>query len=303
MMPEMDGYEMCRRLKEDSRLKDIPVIFLSALSETADKIKAFGAGGVDYVTKPFHFEEVRARVETHLRLHRLQQEVEGHNLRLQQLVQAQVKEICDSQMAAIFALSNLAESRDGDTGKHLERIQVFCRLLAEQMSLQPRYQARFSPGYVENLFHASPMHDIGKVGIADEVLCKPGPLTAEEFEVMKQHSLIGARTLEAARSKYPKNAFINMGIAIARSHHEKWQGGGYPDGLMGEDIPLCARIMAVADCYDALRSPRCYKPPLPHEKAKTIILEECGRQFDPSVVEAFDQTQTRFQEIREAMND
>jgi putative two-component system response regulator len=303
MMPGMDGYEVCRQMKADETLKEIPVLFLSALSGTADKVKAFSVGAVDYITKPFQFEEVRARVQTHLRLRALQLELEKHNRQLEQLVEEKVREISDSQMATILALAKLAESRDEETGQHIERTQTFCRILAERLRGNPRYAQSLDDTYINNIFHAAPLHDIGKVGIPDSILLKPGKLTPEEFEVMKTHTTIGARTLQAVRSKYPRNAFLNMGIAIARSHHEKWDGTGYPDGLVGEDIPLSARIMAVADVYDALRSKRPYKEALPHEKACEIIIAESGKHFDPAVVEAFTALESEFAAIREQMSD
>ena len=293
-MPEIDGYEVCRQLKENEKLRDVPVLFLSALSETMDKVKAFQVGGVDYVTKPFEFEEVLSRVKTHLKIRSLQIELEKHSRHLEDLVAVQVKEISDSQLAAIFALAKIAESRDANTGKHLERGQAFCRLLATKLSEQPRYRGQIGSSYVENIHHASSLHDIGKVGIPDSILLKPGKLSREEFETVKTHAALGAQTLEAVRSKYPRNAFISMGIAIARSHHEKWDGSGYPDGLSGEDIPLSARIMAVADVYDALRSKRCYKPVFSHEKSRAIIVESSGTQFDPSLVEAFVELEEQF---------
>jgi len=296
-MPDLGGFEVCRLFKENEQLRSVPILFLSGLDNTTDKVKAFQAGGVDYVTKPFQFEEILSRVETHLKMRRLQIELEKHSRNLESLVREQVKEISDSQLAAIFALAKLAESRDEDTGKHLERVQTFCKLLAAKLSEQPRYRDHIGSTYTENIHHASPLHDIGKVGIRDSILLKPGKLTLEEFETMKNHAILGAQTLEEVRSKYPKNAIINMGIAIARSHHEKWDGSGYPDGLAGEDIPLSARIMAVADVYDALRSKRCYKLRLSHERSCAIILENSSTHFDPSVVEAFGELEGRFEKI------
>jgi len=287
MMPEMDGYEVCRRLKADEHLSGIPVIFLSALGETEDKVEAFAAGGADYVTKPFQFDEVRARVETHLGRRRLQIEVERYNRELQTLVQEQVKEIADSQMATIFALAKLAESRDDETGRHLEHVQILCGLLADKMRGRAVHAEMVDGAFIDNIIHASPLHDIGKVAIRDDILLKPGKLTVEEFEIMKTHTVLGAATLQAVMKEYPHNTFVEMGILIARSHHERWDGTGYPDGLAGEAIPLCARIMSVADVYDALRSPRCYKAAVPHQKSCNIILKNSGTQFDPKVIEAF----------------
>lgn len=301
MMPQMDGYEVCRQLKADEALRRIPVIFLSALVETEDKVKAFTVGGADYVSKPFQFEEVRARVETHLGLRRLQLQVERHNRELEQLVAQQVKEIAESQMATIFALAKLAESRDDETGRHLEHVQELCRMLAVRMREQLGPRSELSDEFISNLEHAAPLHDIGKVAIPDSILLKPLPLTAEEFEVMMAHTLLGAHTLEAVRDEYPHNAFIALGVEIARSHHERWDGTGYPDGLTGAKIPLAARIMTVVDVYDAARSRRCYKEARPHDEVCGVILHESGRKFDPDVVAAFETLQDDFAEVWQRM--
>ena len=287
MMPGMDGYEVCRHLKKNQRFRDIPVIYLSALTDTMDKVKAFEQGGVDYIEKPFQLEEIRARVDTHLKLRFFQKELEIYNNKLKQMVEEKVKEISESQMATIFSMAKLAEARDKDTGDHLMRIQIFCRLIAERLSMDTRYQSRINEDFIENLQKASPLHDIGKVGIRDAILLKPGKLTSEEFEEMKQHTSIGANTLEEVYRNYPNNYFIKTGIDIARSHHEKWDGSGYPDGLQGEEIPLSARIMALVDVYDALRSKRVYKEAYSKEATRDIIVRESGKHFDPLLVDIF----------------
>ena len=293
-MPEMDGFEVCRKLKQDARFQDIPIIFISALSETLDKVKAFGSGGVDYVTKPFQFDEVEARVETHLKLHRYQS-------RLEDLVKEQVKEISDSQVSTIFALSKLSESRDKETGEHLERVQIYCKMLAEKLNEQEPYNSLITAVFIHNIFNSSPLHDIGKVAIPDSVLLKPGKLTPEEFGIMKTHSLVGAVTMEAVNDIYRNNAFITMGISIARSHHERWDGTGYPDGLKGEEIPLAARIMALADVYDALRSNRCYKEAMARDRSRDIIESGNGTQFDPVIVKAFLELEGEFDRVGREM--
>jgi len=302
-MPGMDGYEVCARLKRDEMLRNVPVVFISAMNEPVDKVKAFGVGGVDYITKPFNAEEVKARVRTHLRLRALQSEIEKYNRHLQDRVHAQVKEIADSQMATIFALAKLAASRDEGTGAHLERVQAFCKMLATRLGELPKYKAVISPAYIDNLVHACPLHDIGKVAIPDHILQKHGELSPEEFAVMKSHTAQGVATLEAVRKQYPKNDFIAVGIEIAKAHHEQWDGLGYPAGLKGEAIPLCARIMAVADCYDALRSKRVYKEPFSHGKSRDFIAGECGKRFDPDVVQAFLDIGEAFRETRDRMAD
>jgi putative two-component system response regulator len=289
-MPEMDGFEVCRQMKKDPILRDIPVLFISALTQTIEKVKAFEAGGVDYISKPFQFEEVKARVETHLHLHKLQ-------LSLEDQVERQVKEIVELQMGMIFGLAKLAEARDSDTGRHLERIQILCRRFSEELRKNPRFADQIDDQFCDMIFHASPLHDIGKVAIEDCILLKPGKLTAEEFEKMKLHTIIGASTLEEVQNRFPNNDFLNMGIQIARWHHEKWNGSGYPDGLNGEMIPLCARIMAIVDVYDAVRSKRVYKDPITHEEACKIILRERGTHFDPAIIDVFVQLQNELEHI------
>jgi putative two-component system response regulator len=298
-MPEMNGLEVCERLKSNALLASIPVIFLSALNETQDKIRAFRSGGFDYLTKPFDLEEAQARINTQLKLHELQVRIERQNRDLDKLVKAQVREIAQAQMTTIFALAKLAESRDNDTGKHLERVQVLCRLLATEMSACPKFSGTINGEFIHNIFHASPLHDIGKVAIPDSILLKPGKLTPDEIEVMKTHAMRGAVTLELVLEQHPANAFIGMGIEIARSHHEKWIGTGYPDGLAGCDIPLSARLMTVADCYDALRSKRCYKDPYSHEESRALIVNSSGNQFDPDVIHAFNAVENEFRRVWE----
>lgn len=301
-MPEMDGFEVCRRLKADADLRDIPVLFLSALDGSADKVEAFAVGGQDYVTKPFQIEELQARVNTHLRLRKMQQEVQKHNLHLSELVEEQVREISDSQLATILALSKLSECRDEETGHHIERTRAFCAILAGALHTNSRDAAIIDDAFIEQIGRAAPLHDVGKVGIPDAILLKPGPLTSDEFKIMKTHTTIGADALKTVAERYPKNYFLNMGVCIARSHHERWDGTGYPDGLVGEAIPLAARIMTMADVYDALRSRRPYKEPFSHEQACRIILEGDNRirpeHFDPMVLEAFKQVESEFNRIR-----
>jgi putative two-component system response regulator len=300
-MPEMDGFEVCRRLRSDAALSSIPVIFLTARDHPEDKLAAFESGAHDYVTKPFAPEEVKARIQTHLRLRHFQKKVERHNRELQQVVKQQIREIADAQLSAIFALAKLADSRDKDTGKHLERVQIYCKLLAVELSMQPAFSHTITQDYLHNIFHASPLHDIGKVAIPDAILLKPEALTEEEFALMKTHTIRGAETLEMVLDKHPVNEFVRMGIEIARSHHEQWNGHGYPDRLAGHEIPLSARILTVADCYDAMRSRRPYKRPCSHEVSRDAIMQGSGQQFDPAIVRAFCHVEQSFKQISQKL--
>lgn len=293
-MPVMDGFQLCKCLKDDRDLKDIPVIFMSGMTAMADKIKGFKAGGVDYITKPFYPEEVHVRIETHICLSALRSKLE-----YQKLVEKKVREVSEAQQATIFALAKLAEQRDDDTGAHLERVREYCKILAEHLAVGSPYADHISDVFIECIQHASPLHDIGKVAIPDSVLLKPGKLTPDEFETMKGHTVIGAENMQIVFNKYADNPFIGMGIEIALYHHERWDGKGYPDGLVGKNIPLSARIMAVADCYDALRSDRCYRKGFDHAKVKEMLLEEDGTHFDPVVIQAFLAAEDTFAHIME----
>lgn len=297
MMPDINGFELCKQLKGNPAYSEIPVIFISALTQADEKVEAFKAGGVDYITKPFNLEEVQARVSTHLKLRQFQLQLEEQNKNLQSLVMEQVKELWDSQMATIFALARLAESRDTETGKHLERVQSFCRHLSLQLLQDGKYQSEINDQFLKNIYHASPLHDIGKVSIPDSIMLKPARLTPSEFEIMKTHSELGAKTLEDVLNLYPGNPFIKMGIDIARYHHEKWNGTGYPKGLIGHDIPLAARIMAIVDVYDALRSKRCYKQAISHEESCSIINAGRDTHFESAIVDAFNNSTASFEDI------
>jgi len=302
-MPEMSGVDVCRWFKQHERLRSIPIIFLSGLQGTDDKVEAFRAGGVDYISKPFQNQEVLARIKTHLRLRQLQVETVSHTMQLEQRVAEQVKAVTASQMATIFALAKLAEARDDDTGGHIERVQTFGRVLAEQMRQMRLRVTQLTTEFIDNLYQTASLHDIGKVGAPDAILLKPGKLTTEEFAEMKKHCALGANTLAAVLERHPDNQFLRMGVAVARSHHEKWDGSGYPDGLKGAAIPLAARIVALADFYDALTSKRCYRPAFSHEDACGMIQEGSGTHFDPDVVAAFRADKDKFRCIRQQMQD
>jgi putative two-component system response regulator len=232
----------------------------------------------------------------------LQQNLRRHNENLQQLVQDQVKEIADAQLSTIIAIVKLAEARDDDTGQHIERTRTFCKMTAEYLLENDIYVDEIDSSFIESIHTACPLHDIGKIAIPDSILLKPAKLTPEEFEIMKTHTTQGAQNLRMVQKKYPHNEFINMGICIAQSHHEKWNGSGYPHGLKGQDIPLAARIMALADVYDALRSKRVYKDAFSHEKSKEIITAGKGTHFDPNIIDTFLALESEFNRIRQEMD-
>lgn len=296
LMPGINGYRLCQIIKKDEKLREIPIIFISSLLDINSIEKAFEIGGIDYIEKPFNCNEVKARVMNHIKLHRKELELERNNLILNELVEKKVTEILDSQMATIFALAKLTESRDDATGKHLERVQVFCRLILEKLKMKNNHKYNIDDEYIEMVENASVLHDIGKIGIEDYILLKPGSLTKEEYRRMKEHTIIGSNTLREVYKEYPGNKFIELGIEIAHYHHEKWDGTGYPEALVGEEIPLSARVVALADLYDALRSKRRYKESFSHKKATEIICKSSGKHLDPLLVNLFLENQAEFEE-------
>ena len=291
-MPEMNGYQLCEHLKRKGF--NTPVIFISGMARQEDVIRGFQAGGVDYITKPFHYQEVLARIDVHLSLRSM-----AETIQLQMTVEKKILEISQAQHATIFALAKLAENRDEDTGAHLERVQEYCRELAEYLKYNSSYSEQITPEYIDCLYHSSTLHDIGKVAMPDIILLKPGKLTPEEFEIMKTHTVIGGSNMQTVYNRYPDNAFIGMGIEIALYHHERWDGHGYPDGLSGTNIPLSARIMALADVYDALCSDRCYRKAFDHDCARDMIARESGNQFDSEIVTAFLKLERDFKRIHD----
>lgn len=305
MMPVMDGHEVLERIKADHRLRHIPVIIITAVEDLETAARCIQHGAEDYLPKPFNVVLLKARIRAALErlgVHEQQEQyreaLRQNNTRLEERVQEQVQAISSAQLAAIFAMSKLAESKDPETGAHLERMREYCRVLSIQLGKTDRYRARIDDQFVQTIYAASPLHDVGKVGVPDPVLLKPGKLDPHEWAVMKTHTSIGAQTLRAVDRQHPGNLFVRMGIEIAESHHEKWDGGGYPNGLAGEAIPLPARILALGDVYDALTSRRCYKDAFSHAQSRDIILQGRGSHFDPDVVDAFLETEDEFIRIR-----
>ncbi len=304
MMPQIDGYEVCERLKANPATRDIPVIFLTALSRQEDETRGFELGAVDYITKPISPPIVLARVATHLLLKASADFLRDQNAFLEQEVQKRTAEVQAIQDVAIHAMASLAETRDNETGGHIRRTQFYVKALATELARHPRYSAQLNEGMIDILFKSAPLHDIGKVGIPDAILLKPDRLTPAEFAIMQQHTTLGRDAIVHAEERLGMRVpFLQCAKEIAYSHQEKWDGSGYPQGLAGEAIPLSARLMALADVYDALISRRVYKTGLPHAVARGIIVNGAGHHFDPEVVEAFTACEDAFQSIAERFAD
>ena len=278
-MPEMTGLSLCRELRARSS-EYTYIVLLTSRSGSQNAVAALDAGVDDFVSKPFEPQELMLRLRAGERILAL-----------------------ESRDLTIFSLAKLAESRDPETGAHLERMREYCHILGEELLRRKEFPEVLDADYVEMIYQTSPLHDIGKVGIPDRVLLKKGRLTEEEFEIMKQHVRIGGETLEAAVRAHPEARFLQMARDIAMSHHEKYNGRGYPLGLAGDQIPLCGRIVAVADVYDALVTRRSYKPAFSHAKACGTICEGRGQHFDPRIVAAFVAVQDRFHEVRRRFSD
>ncbi|NCC76755.1 MAG: response regulator [Clostridia bacterium] len=306
MMPDLDGYEVCRILKQDARFREIPVIFVSAVADVQSKINGLKIGGVDYITKPYNFREVQARIDIHLKLRHLNQTVTESNRQLEALVETKIQAISDTQLELIFALSNLVTLRDPSTGGHIERVRDVIQILAQALAQDPRYSGLVDARYMDQLIKASSLHDIGKISVPDRILGKTAPLNEQEAAILAEHTQIGAATLAEVSARFPGNSFIDMGIDMTHSHHERWDGTGYPDGLKGDAIPLSAQILALADTLDyryaeALGGKACLSPiemdqPFPPATAgsadairnvRAWIEAEKGRAFSSSLVETY----------------
>ena len=288
MMPGMDGYEVCRRLKANLHTRDIPVIFLTARADMEDERQGLALGAVDYITKPISPPILLARVATHLALKASADFLRDKSAYLEREVALRTLEVQAIQDVTIMAMTSLAETRDNETGNHIRRTQLYVKALAEHLRDHPRFAHVLTDRMVDLLYKSAPLHDIGKIGIPDAILLKPGKLTVEEFEIMKTHTTLGRNAIEEAERRLGMRvAFLSVSKEIAYSHQEKWDGSGYPEGLKGDAIPVSARLMAVADVYDALISKRVYKPAFSHDQACSTIVRGKGTHFDPDMVDAF----------------
>lgn len=298
MMPDMDGYSVLMELKKNSATQGIPVIFVTAMESEKDEEQGLEIGAVDYITKPIRPAILLARVKAHLALKQARDFLQDKNAYLEAEVVRRMEDNQAIQNVSIRALAHLAETRDLETGGHILNTQTYVYALATQLQRHPRFREIITDHYKEVVTKSAPLHDIGKVGIPDNILLKPGELDSAEWLVMKTHSEIGAQSIERAEWDVDRPVeFLVLAKEIARWHHERWDGSGYPDGLAGEQIPLSARLMALADVFDALISKRVYKEAIAYEEARDIIAAQRGLQFDPDVTDAFLEIYDEFVDI------
>ena len=304
MMPGMDGHEVCRRLKSDPQTEHIPVIFLTAHNSMEAEEQGLLMGAVDFIRRPISHPIVLARIQTHLQVKYWQDSLQNQNVWLKGEVDRRLSEVNRLQESSIMVMVSLAEFRDECTGNHIRRTQKYVGILAERLARLPKYAALLTPQYIELLEKSAPLHDIGKIAIPDNILLKPDRLTVPEFEIMKTHSRRGCEMLRTAGGYMSEQGdFLVVAMDIALSHHEKWDGSGYPDSLSGEQIPLSARLMAVADVFDALMTTRPYRPPMACEQVYKIVVESSGSHFDPHIVDVFMNVQDEFRDIASKWGD
>jgi putative two-component system response regulator len=283
-MPEMDGFETMAMIKKNMALRHIPIIFLTATHNTEIEVKALKSGAVDFITKPADKEILHHRIEVHLNLSSYNRQLES-----------KVRMLEDSIIASF---SDMIEYRDESTGGHVIRTAKYVNILAKELFRREEYKSELNDFTVDMMTRAAPLHDVGKIAISDVILLKPSLLNDDEFNIMKTHTTVGGEMLRNIFSKVPGQSYHEMAILIAECHHERWDGKGYPKRLKGEDIPLCARIMALADVFDALVDMRVYKRPMSHQDACRVIVSEKSVMFDPKVVEAFESVQDQFSEVK-----
>lgn len=292
-MPEVDGFEFCEMLKQDTTLSDIPIIFISALNTTEDKVKGFKLGAVDFISKPFELEEITLRINTHLKIFQMQNELKEHNKRLLKMFNDQIEQVTEDQKNLIFTLTSLMESRMYGQETHIEDMVRFTKLLALSLQFSPKFEKQVTASFIDNIVMMAPLHDVGMAKIRDTIILKEGKLTRQEREIMQDHTILGEKCL---RELYEKNKSesMEMAIDIAKYHHERWDGTGYPCGLKGEEIPLSARIVSVVDVYDVLTSNTIYRKSFTHEEAIEIMKQKSGKSFDPEIMKVFLKVHNQF---------
>lgn len=319
VMPMPDGYALCNWLKGSPITRDIPVVFLTGLESSEEEAYALSIGAEDFIHKPLSPPVLTARVRNHLLLSQARRALQSQNRGLEKLVVERTRKIQEqsdelvrrteqlisAQSAIISAFCALVEARDNETGNHVRRTQHYVLTLCEKLVNHPRFAAELTQANIQLMFKSAPLHDIGKVAIPDYILLKPGKLTPEEWHIMKQHAQFGADAIAVAEKEIGEGnaSFLSYARQIALTHHEKWNGSGYPQGLAGDDIPLAGRLMAIADVYDALISRRIYKPPLSHDEAVEIMCKERGKHFDPDILDCMLESAAQFKDIAHCFAD
>ncbi len=296
MMPGMDGFEVLEIIKSNPSTEKIPVLFITAADASTNESRGLKEGAVDYIPKPFDPDVVKARVDNHIQLLHYRTELEA-------MVEKKAADLTRTHEQMLETMATIIEYRSLESGTHIRRTSDLTKILISHMLPDPKYHQELMDINYASVINAVKMHDIGKVGIPDSILLKPGRLTPEEFEVIKTHSVIGSNIIDSISSNLTDDAvYLQRCKEICRHHHERWDGSGYPDGLSGEDIPISARILSVVDVYDALVAERCYKAPFPHDKAVDMIAEGAGTQFDPGVIGVFLQVQDEFKQLKEELD-
>jgi putative two-component system response regulator len=301
-MPVMDGYQALKKLKSEKNACDIPVVFLTARNDPGSELEGLNLGAIDYISKPFSPPLLLKRIENHLLIQNQQRALKDYNDNLQQMVQKRTRQVVELQNSILSTVTEMVEFRDDVTGGHIERTQRYLKLLVDKLLAERIYWEEVSTWNLEFLVPSAQLHDVGKIAISDAILNKPGKLTPEEFEVMKTHAIIGERAIEVIMKTNSDNDFLYHAKIFAGTHHEKWDGTGYPRGLKNSFIPLQGRLMAIADVYDALIAVRPYKQPLTAQEAERIILEGRGKHFDPVLVDLFQELASQFALIAEHCN-
>ena len=296
-MPEMNGYEAIEKLKSSESTSDIPVIFLTGNIDPESELKGLSMGAIDYIAKPFSFPLLSKRVEVHLLVEDQKKELKNYNSNLEIMVEEKTKEVSELQSTLLQTVAELVEYRDNITGGHIERTQEYLRVLVNALQKHGLYSEEISTWDIDLFIMSSQLHDVGKIGIKDHILMKPDRLTKDEMEIMKTHAVLGVEIIRKIEAKTKGNEFLKYAEILAGTHHEKWDGSGYPLGLKGNEIPLQGRLMALVDVYDALTQIRPYKGAASHEEAVDIIKKDMGFQFDPKLDEIFSIHEKEFKNI------
>ncbi|MFI3114956.1 MAG: response regulator [Clostridia bacterium] len=303
-MPDMNGFDVIVKIKElGSPYDEIPIIFVTAKDDTSSEYEGLNLGAVDYVIKPFSFPLLLKRVEIHLKLASQQKELQNYSTNLETMVSDQIETIQKLQYAIVHVLADMVEQRDGSTGAHLIRTSEYLKILLKKAKELNVYEGELNDAPIQEYAQASQLHDIGKISIPDVILLKAGKLTDYEFQIMKTHTTVGEEAIKRAMDIIDDSAFLNVAADFIGAHHEKWNGTGYPRGLKGEDIPICGRLMAIVDVYDALISVRSYKPAFTHEQTIKIMYDGDGTHFDPVLMDVFRSVHLEFKEISDKYQD